>query len=105
MLAAHRVLHHLQVRQSFIQSSGIDHAMNKARRFELFSTELDVALFGVQLCAWMCLTRWVQPSTDLVIWTSSQMTFGQDKWTGWTEGSVDKERQGVRDKETEETAE
>ena len=53
----------------------------------------------------MCLTRWVQPSSDLVIWTSSQMTFGQDKWTGWTEGSVDKERQGVRDKETEETAE
>ena len=75
--------------------------MNKARRFELFSTQLDVALFGVQLCAWMCLTRWVQPSSDLVIWTSSQMTFGQDKWTGWTEGSVDKERQGVRDKETE----
>ena len=66
--------------------------MNKARRFELFSTELDVALFGVQLCAWMCLTRWVQPSSDLVIWTSSQMTFGQDKWTGRTEGTRDKRR-------------
>ena len=43
---------------------------------------------------WMCLSGcWVQPSpTDLVIWTSSQMTFGQDKWTGRTEGTRDKRR-------------
>ena len=70
-----------------MESNGMHHVMNVGK-------EVQTVFYAAQPCLGsLDVSHYVGAAltTDLVIWTSSQMTFGQDKWTGRTEGSRDRE--------------